>query len=114
MNANTLEELDRVAALLASRPSGTTPHKPPSVGLRVNPLVGAGRIAELSVSTLQSKFGVNLVDGHDREIVDRFRRYPWLCGLHIHVGSQARLCLCEGSAIDQATSAWNGNGPSWF
>ena len=91
VNANTLEELDRVASILARlQPS----HGPvPSIGLRINPLVGAGRIAELSVSTLASKFGVNLVGGHREEVMDRFRRYPWLCGLHIHVGSQVHACV---------------------
>lgn len=92
MNANTLEELDRVAAILSS--GNKPPTRTPSVGLRINPLVGAGRIAELSVSTLKSKFGVNLVAGHDQAIIDRFRRYPWLCGLHIHVGSQVGRSVC--------------------
>ncbi len=86
INANTLEELDRIASILSTGSSSS--EKPPSVGLRINPLVGAGRIEELSVSTLASKFGVNLIGSHKEEILAKFRQYPWLCGLHIHVGSQ--------------------------
>ncbi len=58
INANTLEELDRIASILSATSSSTFP--PPSIGLRINPLVGAGTIQELSVATATSKFGVPL------------------------------------------------------
>jgi hypothetical protein len=80
VNANCLEELDRIQEL--GGPRGGT------VGIRVNPLVGSGKIEELSVSTLSSKFGVALTEANKAAIVAKFRAYPWLTGLHIHVGSQ--------------------------
>lgn len=59
-----------------------------SVGLRINPLIGSGRIEELSVSTITSKFGVTLLPSNRQAILEKYRAYPWLNGLHIHVGSQ--------------------------
>ena len=72
------------------------------IGLRVNPLVGAGTIAALSTATVRSKFGVPLLplpptatattdDGvvaQRRSVADLFRRFPFLNGLMCHVGSQ--------------------------
>ncbi|GAB5036217.1 diaminopimelate decarboxylase [Nannochloropsis oceanica] len=105
INANTLEELDRIASILSATSSSTFP--PPSIGLRINPLVGAGTIQELSVATATSKFGVPLtLDtssfssssfpcsssyfslSNKHKVISYFHKYPWLTGLHIHVGSQ--------------------------
>jgi len=72
------------------------------IGLRVNPLVGAGTIAALSTATVRSKFGVPLLplpptattaadDGvvaQRRSVAELFRRFPFLNGLMCHVGSQ--------------------------
>lgn len=80
INADTLEELARIEALLCSVETTST------VSLRVNPLVGSGTIAITSVANRTSKFGVPLEV--DEPILAAFRRYPWLSGLHLHVGSQ--------------------------
>ncbi len=90
INADTVEELARIDALRASAETAGT------VSLRVNPLVGEGTIAITSVAHRSSKFGVPL----DRApaIADAFRRYPWLSGLHLHVGSQG----CETAMLAQA------------
>ncbi|CAK9030732.1 Diaminopimelate decarboxylase (DAP decarboxylase) (DAPDC) [Durusdinium trenchii] len=55
------------------------------VGLRINPLVGAGQIEALSVSTPESKFGVPVTELE--KIRAAFRESPWLTCLHIHIGS---------------------------
>lgn len=81
VNADNLDEIDRIAARLAARPSRSL------IGLRVNPVVGSGTIAATSTAARTSKFGVTL-DEHQDAIVDAFARCPWLVGLHAHVGSQ--------------------------
>jgi diaminopimelate decarboxylase len=80
VNVDNLDELTRIADLAA------TLDTVPSVGLRINPQVGLGGIKATSVAGTYSKFGVPLV--RRREICDAFARYPWLTGLHVHVGSQ--------------------------
>jgi diaminopimelate decarboxylase len=75
VNADNAAELERIAAL---GPRG-------GVGLRVNPQVGAGTIGLTSVADQVSKFGVPLDDPDLPALLDRF---PWLTGLHVHVGSQ--------------------------
>jgi len=81
INADSLEELTRIEALLADRLSASV------IGLRINPQVGLGTIPLTSVAGEYSKFGVPL--GERREgIIAAFARYPWLRGLHVHIGSQ--------------------------
>jgi len=55
------------------------------VGFRINPLVGAGEIAALSVSTAESKFGVAVSE--KEELIKAYVENPWLNSMHIHVGS---------------------------
>lgn len=81
LNLDNFDELERVARLIAETPSTST------IGLRVNPEVGIGTISTTSVASRQSKFGLSL-SRHRERIVAAFARYPWLTGLHIHVGSQ--------------------------
>eukprot|EP00756_Hemistasia_phaeocysticola_P049366 Hpha_TRINITY_DN23831_c0_g1::TRINITY_DN23831_c0_g1_i1::g.109810::m.109810/K01586/lysA; diaminopimelate decarboxylase len=60
------------------------------IGFRINPLVGAGRIAALSVSTADSKFGTPI---SDREaILKAYVDNPWLNCVHVHVGSGGMGC----------------------
>ncbi|KHK04206.1 diaminopimelate decarboxylase [Desulfovibrio sp. TomC] len=80
INADNLAELGRIAALAAA--TGVTPR----AGLRVNPQAGVGGIKATSVAGRYSKFGVPLEQR--ALILDAFARYPWLGGLHVHVGSQ--------------------------
>ena len=60
----------------------------PVIGLRINPVVGAGTIAMISTATPQSKFGLPLTKDTWDRILDLFKNNPWLNGVHIHVGSQ--------------------------
>jgi len=80
INADTLDELARIDALRASTETAS------DVSLRINPLVGSGTIAITSVAKRDSKFGVPIAS--EEAITEAFRRYPWLTGLHVHVGSQ--------------------------
>lgn len=90
VNANSFEELRRIDAVIDERTTSR-------VGLRVNPEVGNGRIGTTSVASGESKFGVT---GSDSEaVMSAFARYPWLTGLHCHVGSQGcDLELLVGAA----------------
>jgi diaminopimelate decarboxylase len=49
--------------------------------------VGEGTIAMTSVAGNSSKFGIPLTSNR-KEIIQAFKKYSWLSGLHIHIGSQ--------------------------
>jgi diaminopimelate decarboxylase len=83
LNIDNLQELGRVAEAMASDPAP----RPASVGLRVNPEVQGARIAGSFTAGRGSKFGIPM-GAHRQAILDAFAAYPWLDGLHVHVGSQ--------------------------
>lgn len=116
LNLDSLEEVDRVAAIVSDNTSAdgrardtncspspsdgdARPHIAAAgaaralgslVGVRVNPAVGGSideRFSSISTATSTSKFGVCLATCKD-ELLEAFRRYPWLSGLHCHIGSQ--------------------------
>jgi diaminopimelate decarboxylase len=78
VNLDNLQEVARVASL--GPPPGAR------IGLRVNPVVGAGRILHTSTAMAGSKFGVDLAE-HGEQALAAFREHSWLTGLHVHVGS---------------------------
>nr|WP_281720800.1 diaminopimelate decarboxylase [Nitrosomonas nitrosa] len=80
INADSFEELERINQIIESGFSS-------KVGLRINPEVGSGRISQTSVATINSKFGESLKE-NKRAIIKSFEHFPWLSGLHFHVGSQ--------------------------
>ncbi|MFC5659933.1 diaminopimelate decarboxylase [Streptomyces nogalater] len=83
VNADGFQELERIAALLADRPSASR------IGVRLNCQVGGGAIAAMSTATHTSKFGVPLTDPGNRErLLRAFAAYPWLTWVHTHTGSQ--------------------------
>ncbi|CAM9233575.1 unnamed protein product [Hapterophycus canaliculatus] len=96
INANSLVELERIDSIIKRQDCPSTAR----VGIRLNPLVGAGSIADLSVSVPTSKFAVPTTPGNIRAVVDAFRKWPWLVALHTHVGSQGYSLdqLAEGIA----------------
>jgi diaminopimelate decarboxylase len=81
LNIDNLAELDRVGEILEKRSTSS------KIGIRVNPQVGTGSIAESSVAGEYSKFGVP-VRQHRMKLLEVFKEKPWLTGLHLHVGSQ--------------------------
>lgn len=84
LNLDNFDEMRRVKALFEA--SGGT-LRPASAGIRINPQVGTGSIAESSVAGQYSKFGVPIGSSRD-ELVRTFLDNPWLDGVHLHVGSQ--------------------------
>lgn len=94
VNCDNLEELKRVNILLNSTFTSST------FGIRINPQVGVGSILESSVAGEYSKFGVPLKTRR-RELEEAFSIYPWLTGIHLHVGSQgcSMKMLVEGVGI---------------
>jgi diaminopimelate decarboxylase len=81
INLDSLAELHRVAILKQTLDSGST------IGIRINPQVGTGTIIESSVAGEYSKFGVP-VRTQQKELEQALLTWPWLTGVHVHVGSQ--------------------------
>lgn len=102
LNANSVEELKKIQCALRDL-SRTLQASTSNIGLRINPMVGSGAIAELSTATATSKFGVLLFpDGSNRgDIVQLFIDYPFLSGVMCHVGSQGISLdlMASGAAI---------------
>ena len=85
INLDNDYEMEIVDDLLKTSCKGC---KSPSIGLRVNPVVGAGSIAIISTATKLSKFGLPLTDETRGRIISLYKKYEWLNGIHFHVGSQ--------------------------
>ncbi|MFF7850902.1 diaminopimelate decarboxylase [Streptomyces sp. NPDC090109] len=97
VNADNLQELDRLDALVAAGPTASP------LGLRVNPQVGAGSIDALSTATATSKFGVALRDeGARKTVVQAFLDRPWLTRLHTHTGSQGVPLALMAEGVGEA------------
>ncbi|MFE7549065.1 type III PLP-dependent enzyme domain-containing protein [Streptomyces gardneri] len=97
VNADNLQELDRLDALVASAPTASP------LGLRVNPQVGAGSIGALSTATATSKFGVALRDeGARAAVVQAYLDRPWLTRLHTHTGSQGVPLALMAEGVGEA------------
>lgn len=110
VNADSFAELDRIGAVL------TGIEKRCSIGLRINPQVGTGRIRATSVAEKVSKFGVPILECRER-IIGAFDANPWLNGLHVHIGSQGcppeillkgTRIVCDLAAEIQALLSRNG------
>ncbi len=81
INADSLADLDKIDSALGSgKPKGT-------IGVRINPQVGTGKILSTSVAGEYSKFGVPIKE-YREELIERFLAHDWLSGVHIHIGSQ--------------------------
>eukprot|EP01063_Lacrimia_lanifica_P007761 TRINITY_DN14996_c0_g1_i1.p1 TRINITY_DN14996_c0_g1~~TRINITY_DN14996_c0_g1_i1.p1 ORF type:complete len:487 (+),score=201.25 TRINITY_DN14996_c0_g1_i1:49-1509(+) len=63
------------------------------IGLRINPVTGAGAIASVSTAARGSKFGLPLVPETKQRLIGLYKKHKWLQGVHIHVGSQG--CALE-------------------
>ena len=94
INTDSIDELERIALLKRKIKSEST------IGVRINPLVGIGKIKMTSVAGEYSKFGVPIKEFRN-ELLKCFEKYSWLAGVHLHIGSQG--CdiemLAEGCKI---------------
>lgn len=81
INVDSFTELERIASLRK------TIQSPSKIGLRINPQVGDGTIGITSVSGVYSKFAIPLNE-FESELRTAYHTYPWLDGIHVHVGSQ--------------------------
>jgi diaminopimelate decarboxylase len=70
-----------------------------NLGIRINPLVGAGSIAALSVSTAEGKFAVPITE--KAKLLEVYKESPWLNCCHVHVGSggMGTKVLCAGIRV---------------
>jgi len=88
INADNFQELEKIQECLKDdNTDDKRPKKFAKVGLRINPQVGSGLLQETSTASAQSKFGVPLKEKRE-EIIQCFQKYPFLQGIHIHIGSQ--------------------------
>ncbi len=109
LNVDNTHEIEMVDELLR----GECRHSRSQFGLRINPVVGGGAIALVSNATKLSKFGVPLTDETRARVLQLFVRYEWLCGVHLHVGSQgvpmelfvrgARVCMDLALEVEEVT-----------
>jgi diaminopimelate decarboxylase len=81
INADSLDELERIAKLKNKIISKST------IGIRINPQVGIGKIKMTSTADEYSKFGVPIKEFRE-ELLESFVKYDWLTGVHLHIGSQ--------------------------
>jgi len=81
INADSLAEINRIAELKKKIKSTST------IGIRINPQIGMGKIRMTSVAGEYSKFGVPIKE-YRKELLDCFIKYAWLTGVHLHIGSQ--------------------------
>lgn len=83
VNIDNFQELKRIQHLVELSPSSSP------LGIRVNPQIGVGAIAEMSTAGSHSKFGVALEDPGNREaLIAAYAANPGLNRIHTHVGSQ--------------------------
>jgi len=100
LNIDNLQELERVRAVLREAPSRSV------IGLRVNPLVGAGAVSALCVSTRRSMVGVVVppedADTDREAVIQLLADAPFVTSLHVHVGSGS---MALDQMVDGAASA---------
>ncbi len=78
LNADTLEEIRRIAAVDGPKSR---------IGIRINPCLQGAAIPTTFTGSPSAKFGVLLRDSA-RDITNTIMNHDWIDGLHVHVGSQ--------------------------
>ncbi|KAM9964831.1 hypothetical protein ACTFIW_004620 [Dictyostelium discoideum] len=84
INIDNFEELETIESIVSK--FSKEKYESLSLGIRVNPQVGAGKLTDLSTGVPTSKFGIGIE--HKDKIIDAYVRNKFLKGVHIHVGSQ--------------------------
>ncbi|GIQ84576.1 ornithine/DAP/Arg decarboxylase [Kipferlia bialata] len=84
LNVDNFDELTRIQSLVSGECSASTS----SVGLRINPQIGAGDIEATSTATATAKFGIPVNQpGVLQRVIDSCAAMPRVNALHVHVGS---------------------------
>ncbi|KAJ1476840.1 hypothetical protein T484DRAFT_1632044 [Baffinella frigidus] len=96
INADNFDELVRIDEEQQRIKGARGRFSDSAIGVRLNPLVGVGKIKALSVSGADSKFGIPFTAANRTKLLAAFGTYPWLTALHCHVGSQG--CSLEQHA----------------
>jgi len=81
INIDSFAEIERITEIRRRFTPTST------IGIRINPQVGTGTIVESSVAGEYSKFGIPIKTRKDK-LRDILLVYPWITGVHLHVGSQ--------------------------
>lgn len=89
INLDNLDEVEKINELLQT--SCANIDIAGRIGIRVNPNVGAGKIAMSSTAGTSSKFGLPMMGEFEEKVLLIFKANPWLQGLHQHIGSQGIL-----------------------
>jgi len=82
INIDNFQELVKIEKILKEKKI-----KNPTVGVRINPQVGLGKIKAMSTSGSTSKFGIPSNE-YKNELIEAYKKNNWLKGVHVHVGSQ--------------------------
>lgn len=109
INADSFYELERISALKENVYTNS------KIGLRINPQTGEGAIKITSVAGNFSKFGIPIKEAETR-IIDSFKKFDWLSGLHFHVGSQGISIekLVESCRVIIGLAGKIGNAVKWI
>ena len=83
INLDNNDDMEVIQQLLQKYPNSTS-----TFGVRINPLAGEGAISTASTAGIGSKFGLIYCEETFDEILGYFKKYPFLAGVHCHVGSQ--------------------------
>jgi len=86
INLDNLDEVNKVNQVLSTSCKGVAVGG--RIGIRVNPEVGAGKIAMSSTAGRSSKFGLMCRGEFEEPVLKLFAENGWLQGLHQHIGSQ--------------------------
>jgi diaminopimelate decarboxylase len=94
-NMDNFDEYQRAVEYIAKNEGMETGN----MGFRINPLVGSGTIAALSVSTSDGKFAVPITD--KPKLLKVYKDSPWMNSAHVHVGSggMGTKVLCAGIRV---------------
>ena len=78
------------------------------IGLRINPVVGGGAIAIISTATKLSKFGIPVTEDTKEQVLGLYKKYSWLTGIHVHVGSQGvpMELFVKGAKVHRKTTTY--------
>ena len=94
INADSFTEIERIASMRNElKQTG-------NIGIRVNPQIATGKISYTVTAGIYSKFGIALSENKEN-LLAVYLKYPWLNGIHVHIGSQTcpAEVLVEGIGV---------------